>query len=259
MSLVDFEKREHIGILTICNPKKLNVFDFQVLFDLDSVLDVIKEDTEIYCIILTGAGEKAFIAGGDIALQNTFDVTKAYQWSDLGQNCLQKLEKMPMPVICVVNGYALGGGTEAALACDLVLASKKAIFGLPEVSLGIIPGFGGTQRLPRKIGINKAKELIFTGVKFDADEALKIGLVNKVVTHEALMEEAIILANMITNNSPIAVRLAKIAINDGMQCDMDRGISIEKSLFAQCFATEDSKTGMTAFIEKNKNVKFQNR
>ena len=259
MSHVDFVKREHIGLLTFNNPQKLNVLDLNTLIDFNSILDVIRDDVEIYCLIVTGVGEKSFIAGGDITLQNTFSVMEAYNWANLGQGCLSKLEKMPMPVIGAVNGYALGGGMEVALACDLIIASENAIFGQPEVTLGIIPGFGGTQRLPRKVGINKAKELIYTGNKIDVDEALKIGLVNKVAKRETLMEDAIGFANNIIQNAPIAVRLAKLAINEGTQCDIDRGLVIEKSLFSECFSTEDKTTAMTAFIKKNKNVRFTNR
>lgn len=259
MSLVCYEKRQDVGILTFNNPKTLNALDFRVLEELDTTLDVIKEDKDIYCLIITGAGEKAFIAGGDIALQNTFDVLSAYNWACTGHRCIRKLETMPMPVIGAINGYALGGGTEVALACDLLVASEKAIFAQPEVGLGITPGFGGTQRLPRKVGINKAKELIFTGMRIDAAEAMRIGLVNKVVPHETLMEEAIQLAEMIIKNAPIAVRLAKVAIDEGIQCDIDRGLSMEKALFSECFSTEDKTTAMTAFVEKNKNVIFHNR
>jgi enoyl-CoA hydratase len=259
MYYIEFEKREHIGILTINNSSKLNALNFEVLDDFNNVLDVIREDKEIFCLIITGTGEKAFIAGGDIALQNSFDVMQAKGWSHRGQACLRKLETMPMPVIGAINGFALGGGLEVALACDILIASENAIFGQPEVCLGIIPGFGGTQRLPRKIGLNKAKELIFTGNKIDVAEALKIGLISKAVPSTSLMEETLILAESIIKNAPIAVRQAKIAINEGIQCDLDRGLSIEKSLFSECFSTDDKTTGMSAFINKNKNVCFKNQ
>jgi len=259
MGLVFYERRDNIGILTINNPKTLNALDFQVLEELEIALDKIEKCMDIYCLIITGAGDKAFIAGGDIALQNTFNVISAYKWASIGHSCIHKLESMHMPVIGAINGYALGGGTEVALACDILVASENAIFAQPEVGLGIIPGFGGTQRLPRKVGINKAKELIFTGMRIGAVEAMRIGLVNKVVPHEVLMQEAIKLAEIIIKNAPIAVRFAKIAINDGIQCDLDRGLSIEKALFSECFSTEDKATGMSAFVEKNINVVFNNR
>jgi enoyl-CoA hydratase len=259
MELVLFEKTENIGILTFSNPSTLNSINFQVLEELETKLDIIENDKIVRCLIITGAGERAFIAGGDIALQNTFGVIEAYQWACTGHRCLRRLEMMPVPVIGAINGYALGGGTEVALACDLLIASENAIFAQPEVGLGIIPGFGGTQRLPRKVGLNKTKELIFTGMKITAQEAMRIGLVNQVVPQEDLMREAVKLAEMIVRNAPIAVRLAKVAMNDGIQCDLDRGLALERALFSECFSTEDKTIGMTAFEEKNKNIVFKNR
>ena len=250
MSLVLIEKKEGIAVLTLNDPKKLNAFGVEMLYEFQERLDEIENDADVRCVIITGAGDKAFVAGGDIVLQNTFNVVAAYEWACFGHRFLHKLETLKYPVIGAINGYALGGGTEIALACDILIASENAIFAMPEVGLGIIPGFGGTQRLPRKVGINKAKEMIFTGARISADEAMRIGLVNKVVKHENLLDEALNMAKMIIKNSTYSVSAAKTAINDGMQCDLERGLVIEKALYSQCFATEEQKARMTAFVNK---------
>lgn len=256
MGLIKFEiMEERIGVLTFDNPKTLNAFDWEGVEELGEVIESIKKEKSIDCLIMTGAGEKAFIAGGDIATQLAFDVAKAFEWTSLGHPILRQIETLPFPVIGAINGYALGGGTEMALVCDILIAAEKAIFALPEVTLGIIPGYGGTQRLPRKIGMNKAKELILTGRRFDAMEAERIGLVNKVVPNDQLMEEAFALARSLVKISPTSLKMAKLSIDEGMQCDIDRGLQIEKGFFCDCFATQEQKRAMAAFLEKGSKKK----
>lgn len=247
---VRFKNDGPIGILTFDNPKNLNGLDFQVMEEVNILLDHMQSEGTTRCLILTGAGEKAFIAGGDIAMQLTFTVSMANTWAMLGYRTLRRLETLSIPVIGAVNGYALGGGTEIALTCDMLIASEKAVFAQPEITLGIIPGYGGTQRLARKIGVNKAKEFILLGRRFDAWEAKEIGLVNTVVPHERLMEEAMKWANVAAALSPDALLFAKQAINDGLQCDIDRGLTVERGLFVQCFDTERQKIEMRNFVEK---------
>lgn len=252
---VRFEKDGAIGILTFDNPRTLNALDFQVLEELNAIMDGIERDRDVRCLIVTGAGEKAFIAGGDIAVQLTFTVQAAYDWACLGHRTLRRIETLPFPVIGAVNGYALGGGTEVALVCDLLLASEQAIFGQPEVALGIIPGFGGTQRLPRKIGVNKAKELLLTGRRFDAAEALALGLVNEVLPPDQLMARAREIARAMTSLSFDALRLCKIAVDEGLQCDLDRGLAMERGVFSQCFATARQKEEMQKFVDRGNRPK----
>lgn len=244
------EKSEHLAIVTINRPKALNALNSETLKDLDLVLEDLEKDNNIYCVILTGSGEKAFVAGADISEMKDLSEEEGRNFGLLGNKVFRRLEKLDKPVIAAISGFALGGGCELAMACDIRIASEKARFAQPEAGLGITPGFGGTQRLPRLVGEGKAKELIYTCATIKADEALSIGLVNKVVTLESLMDEAKAMASLIMANAPIAVKLCKDAINRGMQVDIDKAVEIEAGDFGKCFATEDQKEGMTAFMER---------
>lgn len=259
MQNVEFERINNIGVITVSRPKALNALNLDTLREIDSVLDLVKADKDIYCVIITGAGEKAFVAGADISGMKDMDVFKAREFSMYGNKVFRKIELLDQPVIAAVNGYALGGGCELALSCDIRLASENAVFGQPEVSLGITPGFGGTQRLARVVGVSRAKELLFTGLNIKAEEALRIGLVNKVVPQESLMQEARTMAEKIAKNAPIAVKYTKAAVNRGMQCDLDTAVCYEAEVFAQCFASEDQKRAMSAFVDKRKLEGFKNR
>lgn len=253
---VIFEKEGNIGVLTINRPKALNALNSETLKDLDSAIDYIEKQDDIYVVILKGAGDKAFVAGADIAEMKDLNEEEGKRFGFLGNRVFRRLEKLDKPTIAAINGFALGGGCEISMACDIRIATNKAKFAQPEVGLGITPGFGGTQRLSRIVGLGKAKELIYTGDMIKADEAYRIGLVNKVVEVDSLMEEAMALAKKIANNAPIAVKLCKDAINRGMQVDIDSAINIEAEDFGKCFATEDQKEGMNAFLERrDKNFK----
>lgn len=252
---VIFEKREKIGIITMNRPKVLNAINTETLNELNEVISYVEKDEDIYVIIITGAG-KAFVAGADINEMKDMTTIEARKFSILGNRIFRKLEILAKPVIAAINGFAIGGGCELSMACDIRIASSKVKFGQSEVGLGITPGFGGTQRLARYVGTSMAKELIFTGRFFTAEEALSIGLVNAVYKPEELMDEAMKLAEVIAKNGPIAVRLSKEAINNGMQMDIDTAIRYESEIFGECFSTEDQKEGMNAFVEKrNKNFK----
>jgi enoyl-CoA hydratase len=259
MQNVQYEKKNHIGLITISRPKALNALNYDTLCELDSVLESVKSDNDIYCVIITGTGEKVFVAGADISEMKDMDVYKAREFSIYGNKVFRSIELMEKPVIAAVNGYALGGGCELALCCDLRIASHNAVFGLPEVTLGIIPGFGGTQRLARLIGVGRAKEMLYTGSNIKAEEAFMLGLVNKVVPLENLMAEAEAMAGKIVGNAPIAVKYCKEAIQRGIECDMDTAVHFESEVFAQCFASEDQKDAMNAFAEKRKLNGFKNR
>lgn len=245
------EKKEGICTIKINNPQSLNALNGEVLQDLDAAFDLVSKDEEVSVIILTGEG-KAFVAGADIAYMNELNVEQAKKFSEDGAKIFRKIETLNKVVIAAVNGFALGGGCELAMACDIRIASEKAKFGQPEVGLGITPGFSGTQRLPRLVGLGRAKELIFTGGYIDAEEAYRIGLVNKVINKDSLMEETFTLANKIKSNSQAAIRNSKEAMNRGIETDIETGIAIEANLFGLCFAHEDQKEGMTAFAEKRK-------
>jgi len=252
-----FKKEGHIGILSINRPDALNALNSEVLDELDSAMDILKEDEEIHVIILTGEG-RAFVAGADIKEMKDMNMFEAREFADKGQSVFRKIELMEKPVIAAVNGFALGGGCELSMCCDIRIASEKAKFGQPEVGLGIIPGFAGTQRLARLVGLGRAKELIFTTDMINAEEAYRIGLANKVVPVDKLMDEALAIANKINSKGQIAVRFAKTAINLGIETDIETGTKIEKDLFGSCFATEDQKEGMEAFLEKrNPNYKLK--
>ncbi|MDR7855659.1 short-chain-enoyl-CoA hydratase [Tissierella sp.] len=243
------KKEGHIGILSINRPNALNALNSLVLDELSDAVELINNDESIHVLILTGEG-RAFVAGADIGEMKSMNPVEARNFAEKGLSLFRKIELMEKPAIAAVNGFALGGGCELSMCCDIRIASDKAKFGQPEVGLGITPGFAGTQRLPRLIGEGRAKELIFTCDIIGADEAYRIGLVNKVVPVEELMTVAMELANKIVQKSQLAVRYAKTAVNRGLQADLDTGMSIEKDLFALCFATEDQKEGMEAFLEK---------
>ena len=253
---IRYEKNGNIGIATINRPEALNALNSTVISELEQLISEVEKDAELGAFIITGEG-RSFVAGADIGEQSTMDVAAGRKWGQRGSALFRRIEKLEIPTIAAVNGFALGGGCELALSCDIILASEKAKFGQPEVGLGITPGFSGTQRLPRRVGVAKAKELIFSGKMIKADEAEKIGLVNAVFAPEALMDGALEMAKSFTKNAPIAVKYAKACIDRGMQMDMDDGIAIENELFAMCFATADQKEGMGAFLEKRP-ANFQN-
>lgn len=249
LSNVLFSVEDHIGLITMNRPSALNALNNDTLRELNAVLDVIRDDTTIHGVIITGAG-KAFVAGADIAQMVNNDSETARAYMEFAQETFNRIELMGKPFIAAVNGFALGGGCELAMVCDIRFASDKAVFGQPEVNLGLIPGFGGTQRLPRLVGAGIAKELIFTGRTVKADEAKAIGLVNQLTTAEDLLPEAKKMMATIIAKSGIAIRYAKIAINRGMDCDIYKALELEKDLIALCFSTEDQKEGCRAFLEK---------
>lgn len=233
----------------INNPQSLNALNSEVIKDLETAFDAIKQDDTVKIVVLTGEG-KSFVAGADIAEMSTLTPAEAKKFAEDGSRVFRKIENLNKVVIAAVNGYALGGGCELSLACDIRIASEKAKFGQPEVGLGITPGFSGTQRLARIVGMGRAKEIIFTGSHIDAQEAYRIGLVNKVTDKDTLMEEAYKMADKIKSNSGAAVRYSKESINIGYETDIDTGIAYECNAFAMCFAGEDQKEGMNAFLEK---------
>ena len=244
--------KEGIATITFNRPEVLNALNGDLLKEFSHVLDEIAADEDISGLILTGAGEKAFVAGADIREFPTFNALKAKSFSETGHILMNKLQELPIPVIAAVNGFALGGGCEVALACDFIYASENAMFGLPEITLGIIPGFGGTQRLSRLIGMSMAKEMIFTGKIISAAEAKNIGLANMVCSQEQLMDEVIKTAKTIASKGKVSLRAAKQAINNGMNVDLTTGCSIEIDAFALCLASPDAREGALAFLEKRK-------
>lgn len=246
---IRYTKTNDIGVLTINRPEALNALNSTVISELETVIAEIETDKTLSALILTGEG-RSFVAGADIGEQCPLDLTGGRNWGRRGSALFRRIEKLEIPTIAAVNGFALGGGCEIAMTCDIILASEKAKFGQPEVTLGITPGFSGTQRLPRWVGTAKAKELIFTGKMIRAAEAKEIGLVNAVYAPEELMNAAMEMAGQIAKAAPIAVRYSKACIDRGMQMDIDDGIAVENELFAMCFATKDQKEGMTAFLEK---------
>ena len=258
MEFITYEVEGQIGIITINRPKALNALNSAVLDELDKTLDAVDQEA-IRCLILTGAGEKSFVAGADIGEMSTLTKAEGEAFGKKGNDVFRKLETFPIPVIAAVNGFALGGGCEISMSCDLRICSENAVFGQPEVSLGITPGFGGTQRLARIVGTGKAKEMIYGARNIKAEEAYRIGLVNNVYPAEELMPAAKKLASTIARNAPIAVRNCKRAINEGIQVDMDQAIVIEEKLFGSCFETCDQKEGMNAFLEKRKVDAFLNK
>ncbi|RVU54686.1 enoyl-CoA hydratase-related protein [Anaerosphaera multitolerans] len=243
------EFKDNILIVTISKEESLNALNSELLEELNDYFTELADREDVKVVILTGAG-KAFVAGADIKEMSELSAEEGYKFANKGMEAFFKIERLNKPVIAAINGFALGGGCELALSCDIRIASKKAKIGQPEVGLGITPGFGGTQRLPRAIGTSDAKRMIFTGEHVSADEAYRIGLVSEVVEPEELLDKALELANKIAKNSKIAVRYAKQAIDTGMQTDLNSGMDIERANFGLCFATEDQKEGMKAFLEK---------
>ncbi len=258
MSFVNYETEGHIAIITINRPEALNALNEDVLKDLKAAFENVDQN-EIRAIILTGAGEKSFVAGADIAAMSTMTKQQGEVFGKFGNDIFRMIETFPIPVIAAINGFALGGGNELAMSCDIRICSENAMFGQPEVGLGITPGFGGTQRLARIIGVGKAKELVYGARNIKADEAYRLGLVNNVYPQDELLAAAKKLASIIAANAPIAVRNCKKAINDGLQVDMDKAIAIEEKLFGDCFETADQKEGMGAFLEKRKEKNFINK
>ncbi len=259
METVLYEQQGFTGIITINRPQALNALNSQVLKDLDEALDQVNLQ-ETRCLILTGAGNKSFVAGADISEMSTLTKAEAEKFGKTGNDLFLRIEEFPIPVIAAVNGYALGGGCELAMCCDIRLCSDQAAFGQPEVGLGITPGFGGTQRLSRIVGPGKAKELIYTASTIKAEEAYRIGLVNEVIPAEELMAFALKMAGRIGKNAPIAVRHCKKAMNEGLQTEkMADAVIVEEKLFGACFETEDQREGMKAFLEKRKVEMFHNR
>lgn len=251
MEYIVYEQKGQIATITISREKALNALNSQVLEELDQTLDNVNLD-EVRCLILTGAGTKSFVAGADIGEMSSLTKAEGEAFGKKGNDVFRKLETFPIPVIAAINGFALGGGCEISMSCDIRIASDNAVFGQPEVGLGITPGFGGTQRLARLVGAGMAKQLIYTARNIKADEAYRIGLVNAVYTQEELLPAAEKMAAGIAKNAPIAVRNCKKAINEGLDLDMDKAIELEEKLFGDCFETEDQKYGMTFFLDKNK-------
>ena len=239
MEFIVYEQKGNYGIITISREKALNALNSTVLEELDQTLDGVNLE-EVRCLILTGAGSKSFVAGADIGEMSTLTKAEGEAFGKKGNDVFRKLETFPIPVIAAINGFALGGGCEISMSCDIRICSDNAVFGQPEVGLGITPGFGGTQRLARLVGAGMAKQMIYTARNIKADEAYRIGLVNAVYSQEELMP------------APIAVRNCKKAINEGLDVDMDQAIVIEEKLFGDCFETEDQKYGMAFFLDKNK-------
>ncbi len=251
------EERGNIAIMTISAPKSLNALNSAILKEMDDYLT----HFDCYCfrcLIVTGDGEKSFVAGADISEMATLGMQEGQAFGARGAAVFRKLETLHVPVIAAVNGFALGGGCELAMACDIRICSDNARFGQPEVGLGIIPGFSGTVRLARLVGMGMAKQLIYTGKNIKADEALRIGLVNAVVPQVELMDKAMELAGQIAANAPLAVKAAKLCINEEYDMDAAAAIQNESVIFGRCFATEDQKQGMKAFLEKGK-YEFQGK
>lgn len=258
MAFVEVTKKDHIAVVTMNRPEALNALNKAVFTDLEVALDDVEKDDEVYVVIITGAG-RAFIAGADIGEMAPMNVAEGLAFSELGNRILMRVDMMEKPTIAAVNGFALGGGCEMALACDIRIASEKAKFGQPEVGLGITPGFGGTQRLPRLVGSANAMELILTARNINAQRALEIGLVSHVYPAEEMLDRALELADAIAANAQVAVRQSKAAVRRGLQADMATGVAYESEAFGLCFATEDQKDAMAAFLKKEKLPGFKNK
>ena len=256
MEFINYEVEGMVGVITINRPKALNALNSQVLTELNETLNYVDLEA-VSVLVLTGTGEKSFVAGADIGEMSTLTKVEGEAFGKKGNDVFRKLEIFPIPVIAAINGFALGGGCEISMSCDIRICSENAVFGQPEVGLGITPGFGGTQRLARLVGAGMAKQMIYSARNIKADEAFRIGLVNAVYTLEELMPAAKKLADTIAKNAPIAVRNCKKAINDGLEVNMDDAIVIEEKLFGDCFETEDQKAGMGNFLEKDKEKKLK--
>ena len=259
MTNVLLEKKGPYAVATIHRPEALNALNSQVLADLAELLDTVEADEEIRVLVITGAGEKAFVAGADIGEMSTLTKAEGEAFGKKGNDVFRRLETLPIPTIAAVNGFALGGGCELSMSCDIRICADTAVFGQPEAGLGITPGFGGTQRMARIIGTGPAMELIYTADTIDAQRALEIGMVNHVVPADQLMDEAMKLAQKICTNAQKAIRASKLAIRRGIDCDISTAVSYEALAFATCFGTEDQKEGMQAFLEKRKEKHFKNK
>jgi len=251
MSFVTVDIQDKVALVTIDRPKALNALNPEVLADLKAAFEGIDQSV-VRAVVLTGAGEKSFVAGADIAAMSTMTKEEGRAFGKLGNDIFLEIENFPLPVIAAVNGFALGGGDELALSCDIRLCSDNAVFGQPEVGLGITPGFGGTQRLARVVGPGMAKQLIYSALNIKADEALRIGLVNAVYTQEELLPAALKLAAKIAKNAPIAVRNCKKAINTGIELPIAEAVEVEEGLFGDCFETHDQVEGMGCFLSREK-------
>jgi enoyl-CoA hydratase len=247
-----YEVADGIATININNPKSLNALDPATIEEFGACIEEVAKDKAVKALIVTGAGPKSFVAGADISKMVLMSAEEGARFAALADGFFSKLEALPIVTIAAVNGYALGGGCELAMACDIRIASENAIFGQPEVGLGIIPGFGGTQRLARLIGKGRAKELILTTDRIDANEAYRIGLVNKVTSKEELIDTCKAMIGRVLKNGPFAVAVAKSCIESGMDMDLKNGLKLEADAFGLTFATEEKKEGMTAFLEKRK-------
>ena len=258
MAYIQVATEGQVAVLTIDRPKALNALNSEVLKELEAAIDGIDLNT-VRALIITGAGEKSFVAGADIGEMSSLTKAEGEAFGKTGNDVFRKIETLPIPVIAAVNGFALGGGNELAMSCDIRICSENAVFGQPETGLGITPGFGGTQRLARLVSPGMAKQLLYTAKNIKAPEALRIGLVNAVYPPEELMPAAKKLAAQIADNAPIAVRASKKAINEGLELGMDDAIALEEKLFGSCFETEDQVGGMKAFLNKEKHPPYQNK
>ena len=259
MTNILLEKKGLYAVATINRPKALNALNSEVLSDLDELVRTVSADADIRALVITGSGEKAFVAGADIGEMSTLTPAEGEAFGKHGNDVFRKLETLPIPTIAAVNGFALGGGCELSMSCDIRLCADTAVFGQPEAGLGITPGFGGTQRLARLVSPGMAKQLIYTAKNIKADEAYRIGLVNAVYPLDELLPAADKMAETIAKNAPIAVRACKKAINEGLEAKMDDAVVIEEKLFGSCFQTADQIEGMSAFLEKRKHEPYQNK
>ena len=259
MTNILLEKKGLYAVATINRPKALNALNSEVLSDLDVLVRTVSADADIRALVITGSGEKAFVAGADIGEMSTLTPAEGEAFGKHGNDVFRKLETLPIPTIAAVNGFALGGGCELSMSCDIRLCADTAVFGQPEAGLGITPGFGGTQRLARLVSPGMAKQLIYTAKNIKADEAYRIGLVNAVYPLDELLPAAEKMAETIAKNAPIAVRACKKAINEGLEAKMDDAVVIEEKLFGSCFQTADQIEGMSAFLEKRKHEPYQNK
>ena len=251
MAFVTTEVKGAVELITIDRPQALNALNPEVLADLKAAFEAVDQKT-VRCIVLTGSGDKSFVAGADIGAMSTMTKAEGEAFSKLGNDLFLEIESFPIPVIAAVNGFALGGGNELAMSCDIRICSDNAMFGQPEVGLGITPGFGGTQRLARLVGIGMAKQLVYSAFNVKADEALRIGLVNAVYPQAELMENVLKLATKIASNAPIAVRHCKQAMNEGIELPIDKAVAVEEKLFGDCFETHDQTEGMGCFLSREK-------
>ena len=258
MSYIQIMEEGHVATLTINRPKALNALNSEVLAELDAAIDAL-DLSEVRCLIITGAGEKSFVAGADIGEMSSLSKAEGEAFGRKGNDVFRKIETLPVPVVAAVNGFALGGGNELAMSCDIRICSENAVFGQPETGLGITPGFGGTQRLARLVSPGYAKQLLYTAKNIKADEALRIGLVNAVYPAEELMPAAKKMAGAIAANAPVAVRACKAAVNEGLEMPMDQALELEERLFGSCFETADQIEGMRAFLAKEKHAPYKNR